>query len=194
MFFKLLAYFIIPAYTLLFTRGYSWFTTNFSVIGNFFDKKLAFFIWGILVGIYFYLVHRKVKVLLQPGPVCSRLIPSALVLLFCAVTTPYLPEELPLKSFLHIVFALVSTLLLLLFLAVVVWSQYLLFPWIYRSFLAGLFFIVLGSAALLALAGIISTALELFITFTTVAMSDRLTDRIQEQASFVQKARQPWHG
>ena len=42
---KAVAYGIIPLYTILFTRGYNWFTTNLSVIANFFDKKKAFFLW-----------------------------------------------------------------------------------------------------------------------------------------------------
>lgn len=64
MIIKILAYFIIPIYTVLFTRGYNWFTTNFSVIGNIFDKKLAFFVWGILVGVYFYMIYRQIRSLI----------------------------------------------------------------------------------------------------------------------------------
>lgn len=179
MLIRLLAYFIIPGYTVSFTKGYNWFTTNFSVIGNI-DKKLAFLIWGILIGIYFYMVYRKLRTLIPLGPVCSKLIPSALVLLFCAITTPYLPEELPFKSFLHIIFAFISTVLLLLFLLLVTWSQYLLSPSRFRPYLVGWFAIVTVSAALLILAGIISSALEIFVTISTVIMSDRLMRRIHK--------------
>ena len=118
---KFWAYFLIPVYTVLFTRGYNWFTTNFSVIGNFFDKKRSFFLWGVLVGSFFYIIHRKVKSRLTLNPVCGRMVPAALALLFFAITTPYLPEELPLKSVLHIIFAFLSALLVLLFLLLVIW-------------------------------------------------------------------------
>ena len=37
---KLFTYLVIPAYTVLFTRGYGWLTTNFSVIGNLLDLSL----------------------------------------------------------------------------------------------------------------------------------------------------------
>ena len=57
------------------------------------------------MGSYFYMIHRNIKSRAALHPICARLIPAALVLLFCAITTPYLPEELPLKSVLHIVFA-----------------------------------------------------------------------------------------
>ena len=120
---KVLAYLIIPVYTIAFTGGYNWFTTNFSVIGNLMDKKLAFLIWGIVVGLYFYLIYRRLRPLVRLRPLFSRLIPAALTLLFCAITTPYLPDEMPLKSFLHIVFAFVSTVLVLIYLAAVVWVR-----------------------------------------------------------------------
>ena len=66
---KVLAYLIIPVYTIAFTGGYNWFTTNFSVIGNLMDKKLAFLIWGIVVGLYFYLLPAHPR---RPGPVVLR--------------------------------------------------------------------------------------------------------------------------
>lgn len=176
---KILAYFIIPIYTLLFTRGYSWFTTNFSVIGNLVDKKLAFFIWGILVGGYFFLIFRKLKMQIDLLPACSKLIPAALILLFCAITTPYLPDEMPLKSFLHIVFAFLAAVLLLAFLFLVCWSQYRLFPGRYLPFLIGLAGIVSVSASLLVLVGIVSSILEIFVTFTTVIMAERLLSAAQ---------------
>ena len=89
---KVLAYLIIPVYTIAFTGGYNWFTTNFSVIGNLMDKKLAFLIWGIVVGLYFYLIYRRLRPLVRLRPLFSQLIPAALALLFCAITTPYLPD------------------------------------------------------------------------------------------------------
>ena len=161
---KFWAYFLIPVYTVLFTRGYNWFTTNFSVIGNFFDKKRSFFLWGVLVGSFFYISHRKVKSRLTLNPVCGRMVPAALALLFFAITTPYLPEELPLKSVLHIIFAFLSALLVLLFLLLVIWSQYQIYPHVYRRYLYG-------------------SALEIYVTLTSAAMAERLTCRIARQAA-----------
>ena len=100
---KVLAYGIIPLYTILFTRGYGWFTTNLSVISNYFDKKRAFFIWGLLVGGYYYWVHRRIREMSEQSPLCLKAIPGAILLLFCSITTPYLPEEMPLKADLHII-------------------------------------------------------------------------------------------
>ena len=46
-----LAYGLIPLVTVWFSRGYGWFSTNFSVIANEFEKQRGFFLWGLLVGI-----------------------------------------------------------------------------------------------------------------------------------------------
>lgn len=179
---NVLAYFLIPIYTVLFTRGYGWFTTNFSVIGNIMDKKLAFLTWGLMVGLYFYLVYRSIAKYMALHSLTARLIPGALLLLFFAITTPYLPDEMPFKSFLHIVFAFVSTVLLLAFLLSVCWQQYRADPGAYRPYLAALAVIAVVSAGLLALAGIVSSALEIFITVTTVLLSRRLTRRLAASA------------
>lgn len=178
MMIKLLAYFLIPAYTILFTWGYNWFTTNFSVIGNLFDRKLAFFIWGILVGAYYYMIYRAIRRQIRLKESVARLVPAALVLLFCAVTTPYLPEALPLQSFLHIVFAFMSTLLLLAFLTTVSFILARTCPRTFGPFLYALGSIILVSVILLALVGIISSALEIFLTVTTVFLSSKLLDRL----------------
>lgn len=179
MIIKLLAYFFIPVYTFLFTRGYNWFTTNFSVIGNVFDRKLAFFIWGIMVGAYYYMIHRAIRRQIKLRRAIARLVPAALILLFCAITTPYLPEMLPLQSFLHIVFAFMSTILLLVFLTAVSLIQYRTCPKAFQPFLYALGIIIFVSVVLLVMAGIVSSALEIFITITTVVLSTKLLDQLK---------------
>lgn len=181
MIIKFLAYFLIPVYTILFTRGSNWFTTNFSVIGNLIDRKLAFFIWGMTVGVYYSLVYRAIRRRVRLKRAIASLIPGALILLFCAVTTPYLPETLPFQSLLHIVFAFLSTVLLLVFLISVCLGQYPYLPRTYKPFLYALGAIILISAALLALVGIVSSALEIFLTVTTVILSSRLLDQLSKQ-------------
>lgn len=179
MLLNILAIIIIPLYTILFTHGYGWFTTNFSVIGNI-DKKLAFLVWGILVGWYFWLIDRKLRETVSMNAVCRRLIPAALILLFCAITTPYLPELLPFKAFLHIVFAFMAAVLLLVYLLLVILEQYRRDSRRYRPYLIGLGLITAGSAVLLILVGIVSSALEIFVTLTTVLMALRLTKQMEQ--------------
>ena len=86
---------------------------------------------------------------------------------------------MPLKSFLHIVFAFVSTVLLLIYLAAVVWVRYRLNPGPYRPYLAGLALILVISLVLLAMAGIISSALEIYFTITSVILTRRLLVKLK---------------
>lgn len=192
MLLNLFAYFIIPAYTLLFVEGYDWFTTNFSVIGNYFHRRDAFVLWGLLVGSYFFYTLRSIvkrmdisggaaltsEMSRRRRPKLPPLITVSLVLLFCAITTPYLPEKLPLQSFLHIIFAFLAAVLLLVCLIIIIWRQYLLEPERYAFFLYAWAAIVAGSAFLLFLVGIISSALEIYFTVTTVILTRILLARI----------------
>ena len=108
------AYILIPVYTIMFVQGNNWFTTNFSVIGNQLGRQEAFVLWGLLVGIYFFFSLRVIVVQMAVPPKSTWLIPLALFLLTCAVITPYLPEILPLRSTLHIVFSFMAALCLIL--------------------------------------------------------------------------------
>lgn len=76
---KVIAYGIIPLYTMLFTKGHNRFTTNLSVIANYFDKERAFFLWGVLVSGYCFWAHRKIKKISDPGPACAKLIYGAIL-------------------------------------------------------------------------------------------------------------------
>ena len=89
------------------------------------------------MGSYFYMIHRNIKSRAALHPICARIDSAALVLLFCAITTPYLPEELPLKSVLHIVFAFLSAVLVLLYLLWIIRTRYQTEPGAYRPFLYG---------------------------------------------------------
>lgn len=182
MFLSFLSYIAIPIYTFLFVKGYGWFTTNFSVIGNL-HRKDAFVIWGILIGFYFYRVLREIVRHMKEKPRGTALIPLSLVLLFCAVTTPYLPELFPFKSFLHIVFAFLAAVCLLLCLYLIVWKLYRTDKLCYRPFFAALIGITAGSALLLVLVGIVSSALELFFTLTSVILARRLLGKVVKKMS-----------
>ena len=112
MILNLAAFFIIPGYTLLFIRNFNLFSLNFFrhrkyagrkrgvlPVGN--DDRMVLLL-GSVQGICPPKLSRGVRYLVH----------TALFLLFCAVTTPYLPEELPFKAFLHIVFSMAAALCL----------------------------------------------------------------------------------
>ncbi len=180
MFLNFFAYFLIPLYTIWFVEGTNWFTTNFSVLGNTIRRSEEFVLWGLIVGIYFFWCLRKIVKRMKPKPKGVFLIPTSLVLLTCALTTPYLPEELPLKSFLHIIFAFVAAVCLMLCLYLILWQLYRVNKTVFRPYLIILIGITLFSAFLLVLAGIVSSALEIFFTISTVILVRRLYKRLDD--------------
>lgn len=172
--FDVTAWFIIPAYTLLFACGAPWLTTNFSVLGSFADGRLAFLIWGVLMGCYFQTALARVLPRLQGGRWATRGKDTALILLALSVLTPYLPQQTPFRSFLHVVFAAASSVLLLLVLLVLTVGWY---RRVGRPALPYLLWVVgtcLVSLALLAWAGIVSSALEVFLTVSLTLLVWRL--------------------
>ena len=169
-----IAYAVIPVYTLLFVSGTNWFTSNLSVIGSLPTRRAAFFLLGVIIGLYYYEALKKLLVYL-PHPILEhRLLVTALLL---AVTTPYLPESVPLQAFLHVVFAFVSSVLLALCLYLILWRLSALSPdarQFLRPFRLSMVAITLVSGLLLILAGIISSALEVFFIIATTILVQRL--------------------
>ena len=85
-----------------------------------------------------------------------------------------------LKSVLHIVFAFLSAVLVLLYLLWIIRTRYQTEPGARQAFLVD-GAIVGVSVILLAVAGIISSALEIYVTLTSVAMAQRLACRVAVQ-------------
>lgn len=175
---NLLAYLIIPVYTVLFVRNTNWFTTNFSVIGNLANRNHAFLLWGIIVGIYFYWSLDKIIRGIHNHQKELFLLRSAFLLLAFAVTTPYLPDQLPFHAFLHVVFAFTASILMLLCIFLIVLKLYRTSHRLYKPFLTGLVTITFISALLLIAAGIVSSALEIFFTISFAIFVRRLHIRV----------------
>ena len=172
------AYILIPAYTILFVQGNNWFTTNFSVIGNVVGREGEFVLWGLIVGIYFFWCLQLIVSRMPVRPRCTWLIPFSLMLLTCALITPYLPQKMPLKSVMHIVFSFTSAMCLLICLGLIVWTLYKSDHRKYRLYPIGLTGIGLFSLFLLCLAGIVSSALEIFFTIASTLMVHRLYQKL----------------
>lgn len=183
MFLNLTAFILIPVYTLLFVRNFNLFSLNFSVIGNMLGRKRGFCLWGIMTGWYFYAVLSPVSSRLKLPAFVRHLVHTALLLLFFAVTTPYLPEEFPLKAFLHIIFAMAAALCLCLYLFFASWQLRVYDRTAGITALWCLALILGISAALLILVGIVSSALEIFFTFSTVFLSRYLYGRTKRLIS-----------
>ena len=177
------AYFLIPLSTVLFAWDSNWFTTNFSVLSNGMERKNAFAFWGLLLGVYFFCILHQISRKMFPAPRGISLISLSLLLLVCGVVTPYLPENLPFPSFLHVVFSFFAAVSLSVFLLLLLYQLSLRFPGEYRVYswiLAGILFL---SAILLLLAGIVSSALEIFFTISAAVFCRKLLEKVSMKNS-----------
>ena len=174
----LFACFLIPAYTLLFAGSVEWLGTNFSVIavtGK--DHYWGFVYWGALAGGYFAVMLTKLALILprlwQRSAVCLLALLACLALGY-ALAIPYLPDDFPGFASLHVVLAAGACVLLMLALLLVLLSLYRDSPENYRLLLVRWGLIVGGSGLLVLLAGMVSSALEVFFTITAALLTRRI--------------------
>ena len=170
----LYACFLIPAYTLLFAGSVEWFGTNFSVravLGE--NYYWGFVVWGLLAGSYFFVMLTRLTFLLRG--VWTRLGLLVLILAAClslayAIAIPYLPQQIPRWADLHVLLAsgacvLVMAVLLVLILRLGRERNKPVGP-----LLAAWLVIVLVSGVLFALAGMVSSALEIFFAISAALL------------------------
>jgi len=178
MFFGFVAYLLIPIYTLLFAADSNWLTTNFSVLGNGTNQQMHFVLWSLIVGIYFFWCLHRIAARMPEYPHGIWTATLALILLLFAVTTPYLPDQLPFQATLHVAFAFLSAVFLAIALFLVVLKLCRIYPGRFQSYLWGMTAIALFCLYLFHLAGIISSALEIFFTISADLMVYRLYRRV----------------
>ena len=181
----LFACFLIPAYTMLFAGSVEWLGTNFSVIavtGK--DHYWGFVYWGALAGGYFAVMLTKLALILprlwQRSAVCLLALLACLALGY-ALAIPYLPDDFPGFASLHVVLAAGACVLLMLALLLVLLSLYRDSPENYRLLLVRWGLIVGGSGLLFLLAGMVSSALEVFFTITAALLTRRIWLTIGER-------------
>ena len=174
----LFACFLIPAYTMLFAGSVEWLGTNFSVIavtGK--DHYWGFVYWGALAGGYFAVMLTKLALILprlwQRSAVCLLALLACLALGY-ALAIPYFPDDFPGFASLHVVLAAGACVLLMLALLLVLLSLYRDSPENYRLLLVRWGLIVGGSGLLFLLAGMVSSALEVFFTITAALLTRRI--------------------
>lgn len=169
------ACFLIPAYTLLFAGSVKWFYSNFSVIavtGE--DHYRGFVCWGLLAGGYFLvLLTRLAGLLPRPWERAGVLALTTLAVLSLgyALAIPYLPAYFPQYAALHVLLAALACVLVMGALLVILLSLRREMPERWRKLLRAWWGIVAGSGLLFLLAGMVSTALEVFFTISTTLLT-----------------------
>ena len=174
----LFACFLIPAYTMLFAGSVEWLGPNFSGnAGTGKDHYWGFVYWGALAGGYFAVMLTKLALILprlwQRSAVCLLALLACLALGY-ALAIPYLPDDFPGFASLHVVLAAGACVLLMLALLLVLLSLYRDSPENYRLLLVRWGLIVGGSGLLFLLAGMVSSALEVFFTITAALLTRRI--------------------
>lgn len=169
----LFAFYLLPAYTLLFAGSITWFGTNFSVIavtGE--DHYRGFFLWGVMAGGYFLFVLLDVCRALPGfrfGLLLGVLAALATLCLGAALFVPYLPRLAPRWADLHVVLAFSACALLMAALLAV--TLVLRRSGNGGGLLPAWWGIVLGCAVLFLLCGIISSALEIFFILSAAHLA-----------------------
>ena len=166
--------FLLPAYTLLFAGSITWFGTNFSVIavtGK--DHYRGFFLWGLLAGsIFLVLLVRIIHSLPGKWGKLPLYFTTWLAVssLGYTLAIPYLPKSFPGYAALHVALAMAACVwLMLTALIILIWRCKL--DWMrWRGCLLGWGLIVAGSALLFAMAGMVSSALEIFFSISTALL------------------------
>lgn len=178
------ACFLIPAYTLLFAGSVQWFRSNFSVIavtGE--DHYRGFVCWGLLAGGYFLvLLTRLAGLLPRPGERAGVLALTTLAVLSLgyALAIPYLPAYFPQYAALHVLLAALACVLVMEALLVILLSLRREMPKRWRKLLWAWWGIVAGSGLLFLLAGMVSTALEVFFTISATLLTRSIYLRVLE--------------
>lgn len=172
---QLVPYLAIPLTTLLLAGNENWLTSNFSVIGSQGLERLVFLGWGLLIGCYFHRQLGRLIPALGGGRWLHRGRHLALFLLLCALLIPYLPQTAPLQAAIHVMLALTATLLLFS----VVLGLLLQFQsksgQAARPYLLAMAVIGAVVSVLLAVAGMVSTALETFLVLSNVTLLQQLS-------------------
>lgn len=167
-FFDAMTFFIIPLYTLFLASYDSLISSNLSVVANYFGKQNAFTLWGLMIIFYFHAYFQKITANCGlHSPALRRMVNLACILLLMGITTPYLPEQLPLKSKLHVVFAFMASLCLLASLYMLTIQIGKIFPKLYHHYLCLLITLTVLCGILLLLIGIVSSLLEILFTIST---------------------------
>lgn len=172
--------------TLLMAFGFRLTSTNFSVIGSRGSRRLAFLLWGALTGNYFYLYTEKLMELAGCRDwIMESFLLSSLLFFVTAVGIPYIPEQVPEMSRLHVMISFLAPLFLGL--------AQLRFLLLLRKKIGGNFrtqwfllaFLGIGSGILFLTIGIVSSLLEIFLIFGICLYLSILHCKLKKLMSFV---------
>ena len=170
--------FLIPGYTLWFAGSVAWFRTNFSVIAvTGVDNYRGFIYWGILLGSYFLVMLTRLALVLPRF--WQRLSLHLITLGAClslayALAIPYLPAYFPRYATLHVLLAALASVLLMVALLLCLLSLRRGKREQYRGLLRAWVLIAIISGILFCIPQMVSSALEVFFSISSVLLTRKL--------------------
>lgn len=108
-----LAGIIYPLYSFWFGTRASLFYENLSYVGNLDENRIHFMSWALLTIVTIYIGFKKCLKYAIFKNQLKKAMQSAALLLILAVTFPYLPDNYPFSSFIHLIFSMSAPLLIL---------------------------------------------------------------------------------
>ena len=166
----LFSYVIIPFLTLHLARGTNYFSTNFSCIRSDEGRHLEFLLWCAVTGTYFFVSLTRLYRLLLPSDRGKQLPALSAGLFLLSALFPYLPEEHPLLSLLHLSCAFAAAVLLLFCLFTLSLKSCGLCPSKGRKALGFLIASIVFCLGSWFRSGIINTAMEVCLVLTACLM------------------------
>lgn len=180
------SYFVIPVITLAMPGASGWLESNFSVVGSRTPGQFFLILWGFLTGGFFLCLLRRAigqAASLFPMGKEEFLTDLSAVLLAISVCTPYLPEEWPILSALHVVFAFTAAALLYLIMVSLAKRAAGLRPDLFKRYAAALYTVPAVCAVLFILAGgIINSAMEIYYTVLCSVSLNLFSRRLKKSA------------
>lgn len=173
------AYFFIPVSSILFAGTSNWMTTNFSILRNGNQKEPLFLMWAFSVIICFSHWFGSLSQRLSYAGKAVLLVRISCVILGIAILTPYLPETFPFWSRIHFYCAFLSPFFFLLGLLMLLLCYRKKNPRAGRLYLTGFCLITSISLILLWTAGMVTSALEIFLTAASGVLLRRLRKRME---------------
>ena len=183
--FMKIAMFVVPIYTVLLAINASIFEYNLSIVGNYFDMRISFVLWGIMTGTFLlFFIKDLFKKAKYTNFAIMFFANLGCVLFMASIVIPYLPDVFPFASWLHEAFAFISPFMLLASISIFVSKLVQQNPIIFKRSMILLRLIVLFSLALLMLFKFVNSALEIFVLISTILFLKDLENRIEQNNIF----------
>lgn len=179
----LYGWYLLPAYTLLFAGHRGWFDTNFSVLAvSGITYYRSFLLWGAVTAVYFGGILVRLTALLAPSYRLRvlGLMGGALLSLSVGIPLPYLPEQFPKLARIHLMLCFATCVWLMAALLAVIVALYRRERNRYASMLSRWWYIIVGSGILFGLAGMISSAMEVYFVLSAALLCRRLYELREE--------------